>query len=112
MGQLEPDHSLTACYGHAKVAKRHADTCTLVDIYQRVGGLSEPPEPPQCIDLDEHYTLLYEVHTAVFAVHAIRIVAAFVFVTLVTRLCAGCIIMSHVPHVKFSHTLTLVIVQY
>ena len=35
-----------------------------------------------------------------------RIVAAFLFVTLVTRLCAGCIIMSHVPHVKFSHTLT------
>ena len=68
--------------------------------------------PPQCKGLDEHYTLLYEVHTTVFAVHTIMIVAAFVFVTLVTRLCAGCIIMSHVPHVKFSHTLTLLIVQY
>ena len=47
LGQLEPYHSSTSCYGPCKVAKRHADACTPVDLYQRVGGSSEPPEPPQ-----------------------------------------------------------------
>ena len=69
--------------------------------------------PPQCKGLDEHYTLLYEVHTTVFAVHTIMIVAAFVFVTLVTRLCAGCIIMSRAlrklfPYLNFSDSAVLV----
>ena len=30
-----------------KVAKHHANACTTVDLYHRVGGSSEPPEPPQ-----------------------------------------------------------------
>ena len=38
----QPDRLLRPC----KVAKHHADACTPTDLYQRVGGSSEPPEPP------------------------------------------------------------------
>ena len=40
-----------------KVAKRHADACAPTDLYQRVGGSSEPPEPPQRTDLGSDHKL-------------------------------------------------------
>ena len=50
----QPDHLLRPC----KVAKHHADACTTADLYHKVGGSSEPPEPPQRTGLF-HYHYRY-----------------------------------------------------
>ena len=67
-----------------------------------------PLNPPQCMGLDEHYTLLYEVHTAVFAVHAIRIVAAFLFVTHWIYHHVSCDPCKLFPYLNFSDSAVLV----
>ena len=40
-----------------KVAKHLADACIPTDLYQRVGGSSEPPEPPPAYGPAECETL-------------------------------------------------------
>ena len=101
----QPDHSPTVCYAHAKwpsAMQTHVPSRISTREWAVRPNL---PNPPPVYRPGWTYSFVWSAYCCFCCAHH-RIVAAFLFVTLVTRLCAGCIIMSHVPHVKFSHTLT------
>ena len=69
----------------AKVTKRHADACTPADLYQRVGGSSEPPEPPQRTGLIMTITSWKSQYITAWQVAIYRLGSCNIYVLTVTR---------------------------